>query len=264
MAKYPLVYSSKNNDRFRIAQDSTFRMFVSFFAEEVSLRDRVGRHLSIKKSIVKRYPKMLDRMAKLIWDASKEWMINPVNFTFLFLNRYYPLFVAGRRNPVNGMPSCWDEFLIEVSHEEELLTLMNYDDGVRSTVCAIIDELRETKDSNVLKRFLDDYVKGYAIRLPRHRYSRSKLFETVLVMIHQVKERGLSYFVDKHASEIIKAHAYYLKKFGDPISLELGHLIGENALGRLQRYYEWVQKVEKRQTYTVDATGKVRQRHWEF
>jgi len=158
-----------------------------------------------------------------------------VNLIFIFLNRYYAFFI--KENPLNKMTYYWDEFLIDIRNHEYLY-LFNYDDKRRELVCSVIQEFKEAKNSEIFKKFVTDFVGGFKVCLPQHDKIRSKMFEYFLITLQQLEDNNLQYFIHNHAVEILKAHAWGLRKFGDPVHIQLGHLIGDNAMHRLRNYYD--------------------------
>lgn len=219
----------------------TVGLFASWFVDEVKLREGLGRAHQDGPPAVERFKKMLTRVAGRIWDASGQWRVPAVNLTFIFLNRYYSLFM--KENPLNKMPYYWDEFIVDISHDAELFELLGYEEDRRRVVCDVIREVREAHGSAALQLFLKKECSGYRVQYPKHDRERSRMFETFLVMLAQMEREGdLGYFKSAHGIEIIKAHAKYLQKFGDPIKMQLGHFIGDSAIWRLRTYLEWKNK----------------------
>lgn len=212
------------------------KMFIDFFIQEVSLREKRGRTQLVGPTVESKYAKMLTNMAVRIWQASLDLSVNGVNLIFIFLNRYYAFFI--KENPLNKMTYYWDEFLIDLRHAPELISLLNYDDTKREMICNIIQEFKEASHAEVFRKFLSEHADGFKVRLPQHDKERSKLFETFLMLLHQLEENKLEYFIHNHAVEILKAHVWGLKKFGDPVHLQLGHLTGDTAMYRLRNYYD--------------------------
>ena len=216
------------------------KLFVDFFIDEIRIRSNTGRAgPALGMGVAEKYGKMLSRQAVTVWDAAHLMKVSPINLSFIFLNRYYAIF--SKRNPVPKMRYFWDEFLIELSNDLVLQQLLNYSDSDRAEICSIIGEIAEAKQSPVLIKFMTDHAKGYSIKFPEHMRERSKLFETVLIMNHQIKHStlGISHFLKKHAIEIIKAHVWGLYKHGNPVQLHLGNFIGDNAMFRLKNYSDW-------------------------
>lgn len=213
------------------------KIFKDFFIQEVALREKRGRIKAVGASVEEKFEKMLSKMAEKVWNASIELNINACNLCFIFLNRYYAFFV--KTNPLPKMPFFWEEFLINIRSEVELLSLMNYDDARRELVCQVIREMKEGKQSEGFKRFVTEYINGYRICYPKHDKERSQWFEYVLLMLKQIEDKGMNYYFEQHGIEIVKAHILDLKKFGDPVQLHLGNFIGDAAMWRLKSYLDW-------------------------
>lgn len=217
------------------------KMFPSFFIQEVNIRDTEGRAFNPGKGAAQRYEKLLKRMAENIWQESLKLNVNAVNLSFIFLNKYYPMFI-GHSTPVPKMQFFWDDFLIYLSHDRILLSLLNYDEKRRKLICAIIKEIQETKKSKKFNDFLKDKINNFKVKFPEHIYERSLMFETILVAVKQIEDQQLDYFIKHHAIEMVKAHIWALKKYGDPIKLSLGCFKGDIAMYRLKNYQTWEKK----------------------
>jgi len=226
------------------------KLFIDFFIQEISLRDRLGKSQVGGPTIEQRYGKMLAKLATNLWEAADRLKVNPVNFTFIFLNRYYAMFT--KDNPVTKMRFFFDEFLIGLSHDELLISLLNYDEAKRELVCTVIQEIREARNTVAFTKFISQHVKGYKVLFPRHDRERSKMFETVLIMLKQIEDCGQTYFLQSHAMELVKAHCWGLVQHGDPIQLHLGNFIGDTAMYRLKTYHEWSRKIG-RSTATISG-----------
>lgn len=210
-------------------------MFVRSFIQEVETRDRFTRSFTPDKSIGVKYNKLLTAVATRLWKASVELNIPAMNLMFTFLNRAYPVF-TGKKIPVSFMPSAYEDFMINLSQEPDTLIALNYDESRRHLVCNIIKELQEAKKSNAIKKFIETSCKGYKVVWPDHWQERTRLFETILIMLRQLEDRSLWHYVEGHAMALIKAHLQFFVKWGDPIKLTLGCFIGENAMIRLAQY----------------------------
>jgi len=234
-----MIRAPNTVDLFAAKKGFIYKLFVQFFIDEINLRDTQGRAFNPGKGAAQRYEAMLKRQAFQIWEKAQELGVNPVNLAFVFLNRSYPMFI-GQSTPIPRMPFYWDEFLINLSHQGHVLALLNYTEEKKKLVLHIIEEMNEARTSRALENFVTRFVCGYKVVYPEHRYDRSELFETVLVMVKQIEDQKLDYFLENHAIEIVKAHLWYLKKFGDPVNLYLGSLVGDFAMQRLRNYYDWL------------------------
>jgi hypothetical protein len=213
-------------------------LFRDLFVDEVAVREGFGKAGFVGPKSVERLKKMLGRMAEKIAEDSLRWKANPVNVMFVFLNRYYSFFL--KTNPLSQMPWYWDEFAVELAHDDELLGLVNYDTARRRLVTGMIREMQEAKGSSALKAFLAGCCGGLRVEWPQHFQERSKLFEAVLRAAAQMEaEPGLDWFLSAHAMETLKAHLLALKKFGNPIKLHLGNFHGAAAMANLAGYLEW-------------------------
>lgn len=241
-----MVREPVSPDRMPVAAPLQGRMnislFTSFFIGEVALREHHGRAVisGPLPLIEKRYEKMLTTAALRIKDCADQWDVSPVNLSFIFLNRYYGFALKSVR--LTNIAFFWEDFLVEISHDAVLIGLLNYDDVRRKLVCDTIREMVEASRSQALKSFVVDYCGGYKVGFPQHFNERSRMFETVLVMLSQLESEGLVWFLNQHAIEILKAHLFSLKRFGNPIKLHLGHFIGEVAMRRLRDYHGWWQR----------------------
>lgn len=217
----------------------TENVFVDFFTQECAFRYNVQRDPYLERQI--KYMKLLERQAKVIWEFSKRYKKSAVNVAFIFLNRYFALF-SGPANPLPKMSYYWSTFVIEIMNDKLLWPLMNYNEDRRRTVTGIIREFIETTHSRKFHNFVGRYCKGYKVVWPSHFSERSKVFEIVLIMLNQIEDAKLKYFYENHSMEVLKAHVWALQKFGDPVVIHLGHLIGEVAMGRLKQYKNWLRR----------------------
>jgi len=237
-------YSPKHIDTYKSKTKAslTKAFFIKYFAKEVATRYQI--YLIKKpstKPVEERYKRLFNRVGTTLWDTAINANIPAVNLAFIFLNRYYAV-GSGKIQSITRMSYCLEEFLIEISHERSLLTLLNYDENQRKLICTFIRELQACKKSRKLKTFMNEYINGYRIVYPQHMQERSRMFETMLVMLDQLQSRKMTYFFENHALEILKAHLWGLRKFGDPIRLHLGHFKDDNALHRLKTYYSWIRR----------------------
>ncbi len=243
-------------------------LFIDSFIQECDVRYNTLKSGTVSAAL--KYDRMLKRMGQKIVDFGREFGKDVNNISFIFLNRFYPVSIKGKVNPLTQMTYFWNTFVIEITRDRPLFNLLNFSESKKNLILDIIEELKSCKKDERLKSFLRDHVKGYKIEYPHHFSERSILFETVLLMMDQIKDKKYSYYIENHAVEIIKAHAWYLKKFGDPVSLKLGNLIGELAMLRLKNYYDWSRRIEleKRYTFTdskkIGQTGRSTEKQFDF
>jgi hypothetical protein len=214
-----------------------YRMFVEAFMTEIRCRETTGQVFETEKGSTDKYRKMFIRVAHGIWEQADKLHVNPNNLAFVFLNRYYPIFI-GKGVALPRMPFFWDDFLIHLSHEGHVINLLNYTEEEKNKVFEFIKEIQEAKKSKAFEEFVRVSAQGFIVYLPEHRYERSKLFETLLLMFQQMTDHRLDYFLTHNAIEILKAHVWNFKKYGNPINIYLGSLIGDIAMGRLKSYYQ--------------------------
>ena len=225
-----------NEEHFNRPQKLQLELLRQEITQEFKIRHSGGQLFSPKVDAVEKYQGSIKRLAYTIVEQANVLKISPINLSFIFLNRAYP-FLAKHKYSVKQMHHAWDEFVIDLSHETMLLPLLNYTEEQKKRVLCCLSELKEVKKNNSLQSFMSQYGKGYTVKYPEHFTDRSRLFETFLVMLHQIDSFQLTYYIQHSLEEILKAHIFFLKKFGDPVTLHHGSFIGDTAMYRLRQYH---------------------------
>jgi hypothetical protein len=248
----------------------TLLLFLKFFRREVGLRCGIRRSVQIIDAIEK-HGSRIDAIGKKIYQFSKECEIKAVNVAFIFLNRYYPFMAFDAfRAYLTGMDYYWNDFVLNITNDP-LLMLLNYDESYRKIVTGVIRELIEASKSRKFKAFVRDHCENCPVYYPEHFSERSMMFETVLVMLQEIKDYELPYFYKNHALEILKAIALYLKRFKNDndgaIKIKLGNFIGKYAMKSLVNYEKMAREQYEQKQYVfknANEIGAVGQKYYSF
>lgn len=222
------------------------KMFLSFFEQEFRLRDNLGAPHGVpseamnarsQRKATDGYLRPVRTCASYLYMYAAERKLPARNLAFIFLDRYYPWYGPSHRSPASHILLHWESFSqIELPREPQLLALLGYDDMRRKVCTSVIREMLETKKAKTFKTFLKERCGGFVVKYPAHFGERTRLFETVLRLLADLEKEKLTWFVQAHASEMLKAHVLYLKRYGNPVELKLGNLHGDQAMWRLREY----------------------------
>lgn len=201
------------------------------FKAELDRRLATSQHFVAVKPNTPRATKAIQKLCASIGLLASQLDIPVSNLIFVYLNRVKPVHATSVSSSLLGVN--WEEFVYHLSQDKDLLVCLNYDATKRQVVRSIIAEFIETPKSKAFTSFMTDKCKGYKVTWPEHWHYRSRLFETVLIMLKQLEDHGLHQYIQMHASKILQTHLQYFTRFGDPIRLSLGCFIGTNAMQRL-------------------------------